>query len=83
MVLWTGIDQNLARRAQRLVKRLERLSADSSYAHQASGLRGALIRGLAARNDSGVFADAGWMWAMVEKGERILIEAARQIPDSE
>ncbi|MFN2144658.1 MAG: hypothetical protein ACK2T7_04860 [Anaerolineales bacterium] len=76
-------DQILSRRAKRLVHRLERLSADSSYAHQASGLRGALIRGLDARNDAGVFADPGWMRAMVEEGEQILIEAARQIPDSE
>ena len=29
---------------ERLVNRLERLSADSTYAHQASGLRGTLLR---------------------------------------
>ena len=29
---------------KRLVDRLERLSADSTYAHQASGLRGTLLR---------------------------------------
>jgi hypothetical protein len=29
---------------QRLVDRLERLSADSTFAHKASGLRGSLLR---------------------------------------
>lgn len=38
-------DPNIAL-AQRLVDRLERLSADSYWAHQASGVRGALLRSL-------------------------------------
>lgn len=76
-------DRKLARRAKRLVGRLERLSADSSYAHQASGLRGAIIRGLDTRKQAGKFSDEAWMWAMVERGENILVEAARQIPESE
>lgn len=33
--------------AKLLVARLERLSADSYWAHQASGLRGALLRSIA------------------------------------
>lgn len=36
----------LIAQAQRLVNRLERLSADSYWAHQASGIRGALLRRL-------------------------------------
>jgi hypothetical protein len=36
----------LIAQAQRLVNRLERLSADSYWAHQASGVRGALLRRL-------------------------------------
>ncbi len=37
----TGKDLELAKR---LVDRLEHLSADSTYAHRASGLRGSLLR---------------------------------------
>jgi hypothetical protein len=76
-------DWKLARRASKIVRRLERLSADSSYAHQASGLRGAIIRGLDARKQDSRFRNEGWMQELVDRGERILIKAARQIPDSE
>lgn len=38
-----GFDQQLGN-ARMLVARLERLSADSYWAHQASGLRGSLLR---------------------------------------
>ena len=65
-----------------VVRRLERLSADSSYAHQASGLRGAIIRGLDVRKQNSRFSDEMWMWDLVDRAERILIEAAQQIPDS-
>lgn len=74
-------DFKLISRAKRLVARLERLSSDSSYAHQASGLRGAILRGLDARKQEGSLADPAWMMMLVERGEMILIEAARQIPD--
>lgn len=76
-------DQQLAERAQRLVGRLERLSADSSYAHQASGLRGAILRGLAARDSDEVFAESDWVLSLVERGEQILVQAARQIPETD
>jgi hypothetical protein len=76
-------DRKLIRQAKLLANRLECLSADSSYAHQASGLRGAIIRSLAAREETGVFTDSGWLWGLVERGEKILVEAARQIPESD
>jgi hypothetical protein len=38
------LDDQYLELLERLVNRLERLSADSIYAHQASGLRGTLLR---------------------------------------
>lgn len=38
------MDDKDAKLIKRLVDRLEHLSADSSYAHRASGLRGSLLR---------------------------------------
>jgi hypothetical protein len=39
-------DDTLIPQAQQLAARLERISADSYWAHQASGIRGALLRSL-------------------------------------
>jgi len=44
----TEIEMDRLRAARLLAARLERLSADSHWAHQASGLRGALLRNLEA-----------------------------------
>jgi hypothetical protein len=38
------LDEQYLELIKRLTDRLERLSADSIYAHQASGLRGSLLR---------------------------------------
>jgi hypothetical protein len=38
------LDDRYLELLKRLVDRLERLSADSTYAHQASGLRGTFLR---------------------------------------
>jgi hypothetical protein len=38
------LDEQYLELIKRLTDRLEHLSADSSYAHQASGLRGSLLR---------------------------------------
>jgi hypothetical protein len=78
-----SFDPKLTRRAEQLMHRLERLSADSRYAHQASGLRGAIIRVLDTKGQQNKFTDEGWMRELVLRGERILVEAARQIPDSD
>ena len=42
----TGFEHQISE-ARMLIARLERLSADSYWAHQASGLRGALLRTIA------------------------------------
>lgn len=56
-----------------LVTRLERLSADSYWAHQASGVRGSLLRVI----DSGQ-ADSSQVNLLVEKGFEFLEKAARE-----
>ncbi len=56
-----------------LVARLERLSADSYWAHQASGVRGSLLRLI--ENDS---LDSSQVTILVEKGFSFLEKAARE-----
>lgn len=62
-----------------LIQRLERLSADSVWAHRASGLRGSLIRYLA----EGSFSDqdASKIQSLVKTGFDYLHKAAQEIPD--
>ena len=64
--------------ARLLADRLERLSADSYWAHQASGLRGSLLR-LLERERRGYPVDGVQLGALVERGFEILEEAAREI----
>lgn len=61
-----------------LAARLERLSADSYWAHQASGLRGSLLR-LLERERRGDPVDGSQLGALVERGFEILEKAAREI----
>jgi hypothetical protein len=63
---------------QRLVDRLERLSADSIYAHQASGLRGTFLRYIE-RIESGVPINNTELEQLVEYGFDILRQAAKEI----
>ena len=56
-----------------LVARLERLSADSYWAHQASGVRGSLLRMI--ENDRVNSPQAAFL---VEKGFEYLENAARE-----
>jgi hypothetical protein len=67
-----------------LVDRLERLSADSQWAHKASGLRGALLHSLERledgdleKNEETVILDR-----LLEVGSEILVKAASEIPPS-
>ena len=76
-------DQKLVRRARVVVNRLERLSADSSYAHQASGLRGAIMHQLRAWDLDEKFQDMVWIQILIERAEEILVAAAGQIPEQE
>jgi hypothetical protein len=61
--------------ARLLVARLERLSADSYWAHQASGLRGSLLRCLE-QFDSG-HPGSQDLDALVERGFQVLERGAR------
>jgi len=63
-----------SRLARLLVRRLERLSADSAWAHRASGVRGALLRWL--DSPSPKEDPAAW----ISEGFRILELAAKETP---
>lgn len=61
--------------ARLLVSRLERLSADSFWAHRASGLRGSLLRHLEASDED----NTGGMDLLIRRGFEILEEAAKEL----
>jgi len=66
---------------QRLIARLERLSADSVWAHRASGLRGSLLR-YVEHIETGTDLKKGEMDQfehMVELGFAILEQAAKEM----
>jgi len=65
--------------AYQAVARLERLSADSRWAHRASGLRGALLRSIA-EAEAGQ-AQPGSLSALVAQGFAIVEQAAREMGD--
>ena len=57
-----------------LLERLERISVDSYWAHRASGVRGALIRGLEAQENP----DLQTLESLSKLGFQILERAARE-----
>ncbi len=63
---------------QRLVDRLERLSADSAYAHRASGLRGSLL-GVLEQLQAGKQLEGSSLEQLLEQGYAILARAAEEI----
>jgi len=65
----------------RLVDRLERLSADSTYAHRASGLRGSLLLTIQ-RMEAGASVDKTELDQLVDDGFQILKDAAEEIGGS-
>ena len=75
--------------ANLLASRLERLSADSYWAHQASGLRGSLLKCIERieaidRQNGNRQADAGQhelehLEGLTDRGFKILARAAREI----
>jgi hypothetical protein len=76
-------DDSLIPQAQQLAARLERISADSYWAHQASGVRGALLRCL-----EWIESGRGARWKrlkelknLVHKGYVTLENAAREIEE--
>lgn len=71
----------LTARAQLALHYLERLSADSAWAHRASGLRGSLWRALTvplARRDDDYYTSLA---PLVDRAFWLLEQAAREIPD--
>lgn len=80
--------ENLVELAWLLVSRLERLSADSYWAHQASGLRGSLLRWLEQHAERLVQPSAQELEnlsRLIETGFMLLEKAAREIsvPETE
>jgi len=65
--------------SQRLADRLERLSADSYWAHQASGLRGALLRCLDTVRSGSDSASLAKLRQLTKLGYWILAQAAREL----
>lgn len=72
-----------------VIKRLERLSVDSTWAHRASGYRGALVRqidrfeALAPADRAGIRGqrEAEKLETLIQVSFTILESAAREIPD--
>ena len=67
--------------ATTLVARLERLSADSYWAHRASGLRGALLRSIERleSGEAGEKEETVQLDRLFQRGFEILARAAREI----
>jgi hypothetical protein len=69
--------------ARELTHKLERLSADSSWAHHASGLRGSLLKLLDENINSDINSQSNERFnqlaSLIEIGFQILENAAREI----
>lgn len=63
--------------ARLLISRLERLSADSYWAHQASGVRGALIRRVETGVTGELNAELTSLVQLIDRGFEILIRGAK------
>lgn len=74
-------DNHRRNNIQLLLDRLERLSADSKWAHRASGLRGSLIRALSVQNELGLGSSESELEDLIDLGFSILAAAAARIPD--
>ena len=74
-------DQLQLVRARLLIQRLERLSADSIWAHKASGVRASLDK-LIAKFDDGEY-DPYRLDSLVQYGFELLGKAAESIPSPE
>jgi len=72
------VDESYLELLKRLVDRLERLSADSTHAHQASGLRGMFLRYIERLEAGEEVSNAEVDW-LVEYGVEILRLAAKEI----
>ncbi|HSB65594.1 MAG TPA: hypothetical protein VLD65_03395 [Anaerolineales bacterium] len=83
-LLVESVDNKDIELIKRLVDRLEHLSADSSYAHRASGLRGSLLRAIG-RIEAGELLNREERTGLeqaVEDGFEILELAAKEVGGS-
>jgi hypothetical protein len=73
-------DNTIIESVKLLISRLEHLSADSRYAHRASGLRGSLWRCLEELEDrSQQHCDPPYLEGLMAQGYKYLEAAAREI----
>jgi hypothetical protein len=84
----SDLDDELERReieyARMLVARLERLSADSYWAHRSSGLRGSLLRALEQVEGGGSAEDLRQhLRVLIQQGSALLARAARELRGDE
>lgn len=70
------ISSNLILMAKILLDRLERISADSSWAHQASGIRASLAKTISVQDP-----DLERLSSLLDAGFLILENAAGEIPE--
>ena len=71
--------------AHMLITRLERLSADSVWAHRASGMRGSLLRQVELVKNEGTpgnDVNLAFLEDLFKSAYSILANAAREIPDT-
>lgn len=75
------LDDKILELIKRLIDRLEHLSADSTYAHRASGLRGSLLRYMERieAGDRMNSDDQAQLEQLVEHGFEILKLSAKEI----
>jgi len=76
------IEDPIIEQARLLVKRLERLSADSVWAHRASGMRGSLLKSLEnleTSTGSDQAVDIEILERFVAAGFRLVENAAREL----
>jgi hypothetical protein len=71
-------DKKIQKETQLLLDRLERISADSPWAHQASGVRASLAKCLAGENCS-----HEKIKDLLMRGYQILEKAAGEIPEDQ
>jgi len=78
----TQPDTQQIHQARVLVERLARLSADSVWAHRASGLRASIDKALV-RLERGNEVDAADFEHLLSLGYEMLVRAAKEIPAAE
>jgi hypothetical protein len=69
----------LAAQAILLVSRLERISADSIWAHRSSGNRGELLKWIEIRNENSDDQSLDRLDALIQSSYKLLEEAAREM----